>query len=58
MNTNTESIDNLLSENDYDPGLLNCYGGGNIDWWMDYIRSEVGRCNEYWRSIIESHIEK
>ena len=34
---------------DYDPGLLNDYGGGNVDWWFDYIRAEINRCNEYWR---------
>ncbi len=45
----------LLKEPDYDCGLLNDYGGGNIEWWQCYIRAEVGRCNGYWRSIIESH---
>ena len=38
---------------DYDPGLLNDYGGGNVDWWWDYIRAEINRCNEYWRSQLE-----
>ena len=37
---------------DYDAGLLNDWGGGNVDWWQDYIRAEVGRANEYWRSIV------
>ena len=36
--------------NDYDPGLLNGWGGGVVDWWMDYIRTEIGCCNEWWRS--------
>ena len=39
----------LESEPDYDPGYLNDYGGGNVEWWFDYIRSEINRCNEYWR---------
>jgi len=43
-----------LEENDYDAGLLNDWGGGNVDWWQDYIRYEINRCNEYWRSIIEN----
>ena len=34
---------------DYDSGLLNDYGGGNVEWWQDYIREEVNRCNGYWR---------
>ena len=38
---------------DYDSGLLNDYGGGNVDWWWDYIRAEINRCNEYWRSQLE-----
>jgi len=38
---------------DYDAGLLNDYGGGNVDWWQDYIRAEIGRCNEYWREQLE-----
>ena len=37
---------------DYSSGILSGYGGGNIGWWQDYIRSEVERCNEYWREII------
>jgi hypothetical protein len=41
--------------NDYDSGLLNDFGGGNISWWQDYIRSEVGRCNDYWRSQLPSN---
>ena len=45
----------MLNEQDYDPGILNDYGGGNVDWWLDYIRYEVNCCNEYWRSIIESY---
>ena len=34
---------------DYDPGTLNDYGGGNVDWWFNYIRAEINGCNEYWR---------
>lgn len=48
----------VLSEADYDPGLLNDYGGGNVGWWMDYIRHEVNRCNDYWRTLLESSIEE
>ena len=34
---------------DYDPGILNDFGGGNIGWWQDYLRPEIERCNEHWR---------
>ena len=44
----------IAQEADYDPGLLNDYGGGNVGWWQDYIRYEVDRCNAYWRGRIEA----
>jgi hypothetical protein len=46
----------MLDEADYDPGLLNDYGGGNVEWWQNYIRSEINACNEYWRSLIMSYM--
>jgi len=39
---------------DYAPGLLNDYGGGNVMWWQDYIREEISNCNDYWRTELES----
>jgi hypothetical protein len=45
----------ILEESDYDPGLLNTYGGGNEDWWLDYIRSLINDCNEYWRTLLDNH---
>lgn len=39
--------------NDYDSGILNDYGGGNTDWWMNYIRTEIDRCNEHWREALK-----
>lgn len=32
---------------EYDSGLLSDFGGGNVEWWQDYIRSEVGAANEF-----------
>lgn len=32
----------------YDAGLLNDYGGGNVDWWQDYIRAELGRAHDHY----------
>jgi hypothetical protein len=40
---------------DYDCGMLNDHGGGNVGWWWGYIRYEIGRCNDYWRSAT-SHV--
>ncbi len=49
--------DRIAEELDYDPGLLNDHGGGDTEWWMNYIRSEVNACNEYWRSLLEGYTE-
>lgn len=33
----------------YDAGLLNDYGGGDVGWWQDYLRAELGRAEEFYR---------
>lgn len=35
---------------DYDTGLINDFGGGNVGWWQDYMRAEIGRANDHWRT--------
>lgn len=52
------TLEDILDEQDYDPGLLNDYGGGNVQWWQDYIRAEINRCNEYWRTLLLSCIKE
>jgi len=37
---------------DYDCGLINDYGGGNVEWWRNYIKAEVTRANEWWRNQV------
>ena len=32
----------------YDAGLLGNGGGGDVDWWQDYIRAELERAHEYY----------
>lgn len=32
----------------YDAGPLNDFGGGNVAWWQDYLRAEIGRANDHW----------
>jgi hypothetical protein len=55
-----ERYETLLAEKDYDPGLL---GGENMGsdqqttWWQDYIRAEIGRCNDYWRELLEEALK-
>lgn len=43
---------NAPEMDDYDCGLINDWGGGNVEWWQDYIRAEIGRANEHWRTQI------
>ncbi len=45
----------------YDAGILNDYGGGNVEWWQDYIRTELGRANDYWQDEVtrlQTELEK
>jgi hypothetical protein len=40
----------------YDAGHLNDFGGGNVEWWQDYIRAELGRAHEFYQSQVDSMI--
>ena len=51
-----QEIETILQNPHFDAGLLNSYGGGNVDWWHDYIRAEINRCNEHWRELLNSHL--
>jgi hypothetical protein len=44
-----------MDEQDYDAGLLSDFGGGDVEWWQDYIRAELCRCNDYWRGVLYNH---
>lgn len=37
----------------YDAGLLSDYGAGNVEWWHDYIRAELGRAHEFYQAQID-----
>lgn len=39
---------------EYDAGLLASAGGGDIEWWQDYLRAELGRAHEFYQSQMES----
>ena len=41
----------------YDAGLLNDFGGGNVGWWQDYIRSELGRAEDFYGEQHEGLLE-
>ena len=38
----------------YDAGILNDFGGGNVEWWQDYIRAELGRAHDFYVSQISA----
>jgi len=49
-----EQLENIADEtDDYDSGLLNDFGGGDVVWWQNYIRTEIQRCNEHWRETLK-----
>ncbi|MCW1431353.1 Lar family restriction alleviation protein [Novosphingobium sp. JCM 18896] len=39
----------------YDAGLLNDYGGGDVNWWQDYIRAELGRAHDFYAAQFDAH---
>jgi hypothetical protein len=39
---------------EYDAGLLGDFGGGNVEWWQDYIRSELGNAYDFYQSQTSS----
>lgn len=38
----------------YDAGLLNDFGGGNVEWWHDYLRAELARAHDFYASQVTS----
>ena len=40
----------------YDAGILNDWGGGNVEWWQDYIRCELGRAHDFYTSLFAKEI--
>ena len=53
-NAVNDAIEEILGNDDYSTGLISSYGAGDVEWWADYIRSEIRNCNDYWRNILES----
>lgn len=37
---------------EYDAGVLSDDGGGNVAWWHDYLRAEIGHANAHWRAAV------
>ena len=49
---------NTLQLDEYDAGFLNDFGGGNVGWWQDYMRSELGRAYDYYQVQIQQYAAK
>ncbi len=43
-------MDSELNLEAFDAGLLNDFGGGNTEWWLDYIRSLLGQAHEHYQT--------
>lgn len=39
----------------YDAGHLSDFGGGNVEWWQDYIRAELERAHDFYQSQVGAH---
>lgn len=52
MNDDLIQRRNAATIPDYDAGLMNDWGGGNVEWWHDYLRAEIGRANDHWSDAI------
>ncbi|WP_160119680.1 hypothetical protein [Rhodovarius lipocyclicus] len=42
----------------YDAGLLNDWGGGNVERWQDYIRAELGRAHDFYVAQHAAEVEQ
>ncbi len=37
----------------YDAGSFNDYGGGNVQWWQDYLRAELERAHGFYQDQLD-----
>lgn len=51
--TPTPTPQQILELDEYDAGLLSDFGGGDVEWWQDYIRSELSRAHDFYQSQAE-----
>lgn len=51
----TQAVDLGLQLDRYDAGLLGNGGGGDVNWWQDYIRAELDRAHEFYQEQADAH---
>lgn len=49
-----QAVDLGLQLDRYDAGLLGDGGGGDVNWWQDYIRAELDRAHEFYQDQADS----
>lgn len=49
------AVDLGLQLDRYDAGLLGNGGGGDVNWWQDYIRAELDRAHEFYQDQADAH---
>jgi len=42
----------------YDAGWLSNFGGGDVEWWYEYIRAELARAHDFYQAQITAHEAK
>lgn len=42
----------------YDAGLFGDYGGGNVEWWHDYMRAELARAHDFYADQFDRAVER
>lgn len=42
-----------MTMSDFDAGLLNDFGGGDVEWWHDYIRTLLGASEDYYNEQMD-----
>ena len=50
--------DELVGLDCYDAGLMGNGGGGDVDWWQDYIRCELDRAHDFYQQQHEATITR
>lgn len=41
----------------YDAGLLGDGGGGDVDWWQNYLRAELAAAHDFYQSQVDGALE-
>jgi hypothetical protein len=54
----TEPVGEEVELDAYSCGLMNDWGGGNVEWWWDYIRHEIGAAHDHYQDQHQRLLEE